>query len=190
MTKIFSQCQTKNEAARILTDSTYEEDKLMEELEKEDEPSHIREKRLAALKLHIQTLNEMNSTKHGDYTEVLLEKDFLSITTKEKAVICHFYHKNFERCTIVHRHLSILAPRHFKVKFIKMNVEKCGFIVDKLKIKTLPAIYSFENGIIIDRLVGFGDLGNNDNFTTQALETRLSSLLNPRKSSKSADRKS
>ena len=46
---------------------------------------------------------------------------------------------------------------------------KKDITLDKLKIKTLPAIYTFENGIVIDRIVGFEDLGNADNFKTEIL---------------------
>eukprot|EP01135_Chromosphaera_perkinsii_P001731 Nk52_evm1s209 gene=Nk52_evmTU1s209 len=176
MTKILAASNTKSDVSKILSDTTYEEDKLMDELENEDEPAYIREKRLEALKMHLQSLQEMQDNSHGDYSEVEREKDFLTITTKtSKLVVCHFYHKEFERCKIMDRHVHTLARKHFKVKFIKLDVEKCGFIVDKLKIKTLPAVYCFRNGIVIDRLVGFEDLGGTDKFTTDMLEKRLAS---------------
>lgn len=34
-----------------------------------------------------------------------------------------------------------------------MNVEKAKFFVDKLKIRVLPAVICFKNGIVIDRSV-------------------------------------
>ena len=175
MTKVLSTPKTKAEVSKILSDTTYEEEKLMDELENEDEPAYIREKRLEALKHHLQSMQEMSDNSHGVFVEIDKEKDFLKITTTTQSVICHFFHKDFGRCKIMDRHLNALARKHFRVKFIKLDVEKCGFIVDKLKIKTLPAVYSFKNGIVIDRLVGFEDLGNVDTFTTDVLEKRVAS---------------
>lgn len=56
-----------------------------------------------------------------------------------------------------------------------MDVEKCPFLVEKLAIKILPCLICFKDGVQLDRLVGFEDLGNSDNFTTEQLERRLQS---------------
>jgi len=42
---------------------------------------------------------------HGHYTEIL-EEEFLPTVTKTNFVICHFFHKDFERCKIFDHHLS------------------------------------------------------------------------------------
>lgn len=47
------------------------------------------------------------------------------------------------------------------------------FLVEKLKIKVLPCMLAFVNGECKERLVGFEDFGNADNFSTAALEWRL-----------------
>jgi hypothetical protein len=55
-----------------------------------------------------------------------------------------------------------------------MNVESAPFLVTKLKIKVLPCVLSFIDGVSVDRIVGFEGLGyTSDNFTTKDLETRL-----------------
>jgi thioredoxin-like negative regulator of GroEL len=93
--------------------------------------------------------------------------------TGSKYVVCHFYHKDFERCKIVDMHLRNIARQHAEAKFIYLDAEKTPFFVQKLQIKTLPTIILFIDGIAADRIVGFGDLGNKDDFPTMALTRRL-----------------
>jgi hypothetical protein len=52
-------------------------------------------------------------------------------------------------------------------------VEKAPFFVEKLQIRMLPCIISFIDGVSVDRLVGFEELGNTDNFPTSVLEKWL-----------------
>jgi thioredoxin-like negative regulator of GroEL len=70
-------------------------------------------------------------------------------------------------------HLEALASRHFETKFAKINVDKAKFFVNKLKIRVLPAIFSFVNGHVVDKIIGFDDMGNTDDFPTNLLERRL-----------------
>ena len=76
------------------------------------------------------------------------------------------------------RHLLIdnarrkLAQRHGG-GLQRVDVENVPFLVIQLKIQVLPCIISFINGIGVDRVVGFEDLGNTDGFSTAKLEYRL-----------------
>ncbi|GMP27352.1 hypothetical protein CsSME_00003387 [Camellia sinensis var. sinensis] len=71
------------------------------------------------------------------------------------------------------KHLKSLAPKHIDCKFVKLDAENAPFFVSKLAIKTLPCVILFRNGIAVDRLVGFQDLGGKDDFTTKALQNLL-----------------
>ena len=42
--------------------------------------------------------------KYGRYTEII-ETEFLDTVLKNDKVVCHFYHKDFERCKIIDKHL-------------------------------------------------------------------------------------
>lgn len=68
-----------------------------------------------------------------------------------------------------------LAPRYPSVSFLKIFVENAPFLVDRLKVQVLPAVFGFVNGVSRDKLIGFEALGNNDAFTTTTLEIRLQS---------------
>ena len=140
-----------------------EEEKIMREL---------REKRLGEYKNENMEIQENMAKGHGQYTEIK-EDEFLSNVTGSKLVICHFYHKDFERCKIVDHHLRQIAREHPEARFIYINAEFSPFFVAKLQIQVLPTIVCFADGIAVDRVVGFGDLGNKDDFPTIALTRRL-----------------
>lgn len=66
-----------------------------------------------------------------------------------------------------------IARKHFKTRFVKIDVDNTPFLVEKMKIQILPCVVCFVDGVSTDRLIGFQDLGNNDNFSTDMLEKRL-----------------
>lgn len=70
-------------------------------------------------------------------------------------------------------HFERLSKKYFETKFAKLSVEKSQFIVTKLKIQMLPAILCFKKGIVVDRIIGFEELGNTDDFPQMVLERRL-----------------
>ena len=77
------------------------------------------------------------------------------------------------RCKIVDKHLEILARKHIETKFVKLNVDRAPFITERLHIKTLPTIALLIDNIVKDKIIGFTDLGNHDEFSTEILEWRL-----------------
>lgn len=57
---------------------------------------------------------------------------------------------------------------------IKISVLDSPFLVEKLGIKVLPELVAFgRRAQVKDRIIGFEDLGNSDNFSTKTLEWRL-----------------
>ncbi|CAG8446215.1 13564_t:CDS:2 [Acaulospora morrowiae] len=152
------------------------EDDIFEELEKDDDfaIASFREQRMKQLKREMTELQELHQKGHGSYTEISSEKEVIEITTSTKLCVVHYFHKEFRRCQIMDKHLTTIANRHFKTKFVKINVENAPFLVEKLAIKVLPCVMCLVDGIVVDRIVGFEELGNTDSFTTEALELRLS----------------
>nr|CAG8562168.1 10329_t:CDS:2 [Entrophospora candida] len=148
-----------------------DDEKLFEELENDDfDLANLREKRMEQLKQEMEKLKEMRQNDHGSYVEIDNEKEILKITTSTNLCVVHFFHKDFRRCQIMDKHL--------KTKFVKINVENSPFLIEKLNIQILPCVISFIDGISVDRIIGFEDLGNTDSFTTAALEFRLSQCGN------------
>lgn len=132
----------------------------------------LHEDRLAELQQEREKRVQMLRTGHGEVTEVQ-EHELLESVTKTELVVCHFFHRDFERCKIMDKHLLVLAKKHFKTRFIKLSAPDAPFFTVKLNIKMLPCVLCFKDGVSVDRVVGFDGLGGLDDFETDALEGRL-----------------
>ncbi|XP_030642591.1 thioredoxin domain-containing protein 9 [Chanos chanos] len=163
---------------QVLQSARIVEEQLDAELEKleqmdEDELEKLKERRLEALKKAQKQKQEWMSKGHGEYREIPSEKDFFSEVKDSKSVVCHFYRDSTLRCKILDKHLAVVAKKHLETKFIKLNVEKAPFLTERLRIKVLPTLALVKDGKTKDYIVGFTDLGNTDDFTTEMLEWRL-----------------
>ncbi|XP_028847280.1 thioredoxin domain-containing protein 9 [Denticeps clupeoides] len=139
----------------------------------DDELELLKERRIEALRKAQKQKQEWLSKGHGEYREIPSEKDFFGEAKESKNVVCHFYRDSTFRCKILDKHLSILAKKHLETKFLKLNVEKAPFLTDRLRIKVLPTLALVKDGKTSDYVVGFSDLGNTDDFSTEMLEWRL-----------------
>ncbi|XP_054403773.1 thioredoxin domain-containing protein 9-like [Pongo abelii] len=119
--------------------------------------------------------SEWLSKGHGEYREIPSEREFFQEVKESENVVCHFYRDSTFRCKILDRHLAILSKKHLETKFLKLNVEKAPFLCERLRIKVIPTLALLKDGKTQDYVVGFTDLGNTDDFTTETLEWRLGS---------------
>ncbi|ONI05506.1 hypothetical protein PRUPE_5G010500 [Prunus persica] len=102
-------------------------------------------------------LEKLHADRIAALKNIGTEGDFLGEVTGTEKAICHFYHQEFYRCKIMDKHLKTLASKHVDTKFIKLDAEVC----------------LFGKGVVVDRLVGFQDMGGKDDFSTRALEVVL-----------------
>lgn len=142
------------------------------QLEDAEDLSDWRERRIAQLKLRRKQEDMYRKQGGGTYEEVD-EKVFFDIVTTAERTICHFYHKEFDRCKIVDLHLNKIAEAHVESRFLKVNCEKAQFLVAKLEIRVLPTIVVFLKGIASKSIVGFAEFGSKDTFKTETLERLL-----------------
>ena len=96
---------------------------------------------------------------HGQYLQID-ETEFIKVMTNSHHVVCHFYHHDFDRCKIIDMHLGRLCRKYTKCKFVSVDAERCPFFSQKLQIQTLPTVVMFEDGVAIDRIMGFEEIGN------------------------------
>eukprot|EP00499_Haloplacidia_sp_CaronLabIsolate_P006214 CAMPEP_0196781756 /NCGR_PEP_ID=MMETSP1104-20130614/10305_1 /TAXON_ID=33652 /ORGANISM="Cafeteria sp., Strain Caron Lab Isolate" /LENGTH=182 /DNA_ID=CAMNT_0042151985 /DNA_START=21 /DNA_END=569 /DNA_ORIENTATION=+ len=155
-----------------------EVDKKLSQLETmgDDELDRIRERRKAELKRQALKRQEWRMKGHGRYTEVTDEKSFFAEAKQSERVVAHFYRPSTWRCEIVDKHLSELCVKHVETKFIKVNVEKTPFLVERLNIWMLPTMVLIKGGKTDHSIVGFDEMGGSDEFPTEALEARLVEL--------------
>lgn len=144
----------------------------VEDLLDDPELSQLHEQRLAELKADREKRQKMSHKGHGGMTDIS-EGEFLDVVTNTELVACHFFHKDFERCKIMDKHLKILAPKYFATRFCKIHAPDTPFFVAKLQVQMLPCVIMFVNGVATDRVVGFDELGKKDDFDTAVLERRM-----------------
>ena len=147
----------------------------LEEIDSEEE--RIMQKEMEKMRKTAENKREelskkLKNEKYGNYTEII-ETEFLDTMLKNEKVVCHFYHKDFERCKIIDKHLKIIAPEHRETLFVKINAEKTPFFTAKLNVRVLPTIILFVKGKAIHRFIGFQDFGMNDDFPTINLSRQL-----------------
>ncbi|KAK2568117.1 Thioredoxin domain-containing protein 9 [Acropora cervicornis] len=160
------------QAAKVVEDQV---DSELDRLERmtTDEMEELREKRMEQLKKYEQQKREWLHKGHGQYNEVPGDKEFFAETRDSPRLVCHFYRDSTFRCKIVDKHLTILAPKHVETKFLKVNAERCHFLIEKLNVRVLPTILLVKDGKFVDRIIGFDDLGGHDEFSTEMMEWRI-----------------
>nr|CAI5861441.1 unnamed protein product [Callosobruchus analis] len=150
-------------------------DSVLEQLDNlnTEDLAQIRHSRIKELQKQEQQKKVWLSNDHGKYEELPEEKMFFDVIKNSENVVMHFYTGSNERCRIVDKHLKILAPKHIETRFVKLDAEKCPFLTEKLKIKVIPTLVLIHNGIMVDKIIGFTQLGNRDDFSTETLEWRI-----------------
>ena len=173
-TKMYMEEQEKKQKEEQEKKNLNELDDL-DEIDSEEE--RIMQKEMEKMKKTAESKREdmakkLKNEKYGNYTEII-ETEFLDTMLKNDKVVCHFYHKDFERCKIIDKHLKIIAQNHRETMFVKINAEKTPFFTGKLNIRVLPTIILFVKGKAIHRFIGFQDFGMNDDFPTINLARQL-----------------
>jgi len=138
-----------------------------------DDFEKLREKRLKEMKQIQHQKQAWIASGHGEYSEIPDEKEFFEVSKKSKNIVCLFYKDDSPRCKIADMHLKILAKKHVEARFCKLNVERCPFLTERLRIKIIPTIALISDSKTKDYIVGFTDLGNCDDFSTEMLEWRI-----------------
>lgn len=138
------------------------EDREIPDDEGEDEDDELRALRERRRRQLISANNkkaENIGRGHGQY-RTIIQDEFLPEMTNSDKVICHFFHRDFERCKVMHHHLEKLAPKHIETKFVSIDAEKTPFFVEKLRIRMMPTLVYFENGVATGKQIGFDGLSD------------------------------
>lgn len=117
----------------------------------------MRQARMAALKSKAAAAKRAVAEGGGEYREIV-EEDFLKEVTGCSSVAVHFYHPEYMTCKVMDKHLSALAPRVLGVRFLKLNATKAPFFVPKLKVRVLPSVVFFVDGVAVGRQTGLQGL--------------------------------
>ncbi len=117
-----------------------------------DDIEKIRMKRREQLKERASMMQQWKFLGHGVYEEIADEKQWFEEAKNNKHLVTHFYRASTEYCKVVDYHLEKLAPRHMETRFIKIDAEKCNYLVNRLNIQVMPTIILTEDNYAIDRI--------------------------------------
>jgi len=159
-------------AAKMMEEQVDQEIASLEKMD-EDDLEVLRRRRMEMMKKNQEKKAEWKAAGHGEYSEIPEEKEFFNVTKGSDNCVIHFYREETFRCKIFDKHFNLLAKKHLETKFCKIDAEKCPFLCDRLKIRVIPTVLCIKNQQTTAQIVGFGDLGNTDEFTTEMLEWRL-----------------
>mmetsp|Transcript_27076 Transcript_27076/g.29531 ORF Transcript_27076/g.29531 Transcript_27076/m.29531 type:complete len:225 (+) Transcript_27076:81-755(+) len=171
MTDPHSTQMIENVAQGILEVAKKEEEKLdaklkaLEELD-EDDFEAIRQKRKQQLQKKMQQEQVWKHLGHGVYSELTDTKEFFEAAKKSQRLVVHFYRSVTPRCQIVDAHLHQLAQKHLEARFVKIDVEKSPYLVEKLGIILMPTVVLVKDGKTEHSIRGFDEMGGVDDFST------------------------
>lgn len=100
--------------------SNHHQDVDIDELLDDPELERLHADRIAAMKQEAEKRADLERKGHGTYNEIS-EADFLEVVTKTENVVAHFFHKEFERCKIVDKHVGLLARKYLETRFIRIS---------------------------------------------------------------------
>jgi len=96
--------------------------------------------------------------------------------TAHNVVVVHFFHEEFMTCKVMDKHIRAIAPRAVGARFLRLNAQKAPFFVAKLKVKVLPTLVFFRDGVATGRQTGFEGLvsaATDEDFPTARLLRHL-----------------
>lgn len=159
--------QTIEKSRDSASDDDVDIDELMNQLDKDEETNNVmsryREQRMQEISEHLKKVSKKASEddNFGKLETITEESKLIKLTSQSNIpVIIHFQLPHFQKCQYMDQELAVLARRYLNSKFVRINVEDCPFLVEKLNIKVLPCVLGYINGLEKTRVVGFSKLGN------------------------------
>lgn len=83
----------------------------------------------------------------------IASKDFRA-SVKDGDVIVDFFGPGCGNCKMLEGILAQLEPENPKIKFVKINTDEAGALVDEYGIATLPTLLLFKNGVMKEKIAG------------------------------------
>ncbi|KAL4942858.1 thioredoxin-like protein [Aspergillus oleicola] len=167
---------------RDLDSHDLSDDDALRELEDEDDTAY-RAHRAEQLKAEFATSQQSHMQRttlveDSLYPTLKSDQALLDFTTQTRRCIIHFAHPDFARCATMDQHIRAMAARHQDTRFARVDVRETPFVVEKLKIRVLPCVIGFLDGVAAERVLGFEGLGIGgsdglEGFSTVTLEKRF-----------------
>lgn len=137
-------------------------DELLDDIDNDsDFLEQYREKRMQQISDHLKLVDKnVREQGYGKLETLEDEAQLMNLSSKCSTLIVHLMLDKFDKCQYMNEKLAILARKYLTTKFVKINVENCPFLVQKLKVKVLPFVIGYHEGRERLRSIGFAKLGN------------------------------
>ncbi|KAI6186917.1 TXNDC9 protein [Aphelenchoides besseyi] len=171
-------------ANQILKAATIVEQKVDEELNKldnldDDGLEEIRRKRLLEMQKIQEKKQHLQTIGHGKLSELSGDKDFIEAGKESPKLVCYFYAQNTEKSQAVEKCLENLASANFFYSFCPNQrgtcelTKKCPFLIERLRLKSIPVIAIVRNEKIVDYIRLADKLEKNVNELERLIEQKL-----------------
>ncbi|KAI6213875.1 TXNDC9 protein [Aphelenchoides besseyi] len=162
-------------ANQILKAATIVEQKVDEELNKldnldDDGLEEIRRKRLLEMQKIQEKKQHLQTIGHGKLSELGGDKDFIEAGKESPKLVCYFYAQNTEKSQAVEK---IWLLQTFFTRFIRINAERCPFLIERLRLKSIPVIAIVRNEKIVDYIRLADKLEKNVDELERLIEQKL-----------------
>ncbi|XP_034267344.1 phosducin-like protein 2 [Pantherophis guttatus] len=96
--------------------------------------------------------------RYGELNEISGDQYVKEVTNapKDVWVVIHLYNESIPMCTLVNRHLSLLAIKFPETKFVKAIAKSC---IENYHDNCLPTIFVYKDGKIEGKLIGVVEFG-------------------------------
>uniref|UniRef100_A0ACB8E7T0 Phosducin-like protein 2 n=1 Tax=Sphaerodactylus townsendi TaxID=933632 RepID=A0ACB8E7T0_9SAUR len=122
-----------------------------------------------------QRLKELKSLqkrqRYGELKEIAGEQYVKEVANapKDVWVVIHLYQSRVPMCSLINRHLSLLAQKFPETKFVKAVASSC---IENYHDSCLPTLFVYENGQIKGKYLGVTECGGTK-LTVEELEWKL-----------------
>lgn len=113
----------------------------------DDELQRLRERRISQLKKEAT----LETSSYGILEPISQEKEAIHIIANTGRLVIHFRMPSFRRCDIMAQHLTVLAKKYPKTRFIEVDAIEMPFLVAKFRVQVLPCLTVIVMGQLVDK---------------------------------------
>ncbi len=99
----------------------------------------------------------------------IINTEEFNAVTKEGLTLVDFFADWCGPCKMLGPILEKLDEEYPDVTFVKVNVDDNMELAEKFGIMSIPAVYVFKNGEVLNKMVGFSDEGGVRRFIDEAI---------------------
>ena len=136
-----------------------EQAEQIEDPEDDDDFERIRERRKEQRKLQMQRKARFMANGHGTYDEISTEREFFEASKRSQNLVVHFYRPTARYHPLVDRCIKVLSDEHFETRFLKCNVEKVPYLVERLNIWCMPSVVLIKERQTVHTIAGLEEVG-------------------------------